>query len=463
MNEGPLTPEWRATDVEIEKYVVERTEKLESIIGMLREELLQRQEADDALRSSESFLASIIDQSPYPMWISDCHGTLKKLNLACRELLHISDRDVVGKYNIFNDEIVEMQGMMPLVRTVFDEGATVRFELSYDSKQIKHLDLHSHTFVLLDVTVFPIRDGKGSISGAVIQHIDITARRESENALQRVCLELEQRVQERTAELTATNLALTAEIAERRRAEEKLSKMNTELERRVKDRTKLLESTLTQLETFSYSVSHDLRAPLRAMDGYLQMMASDFGPKLPPEVQPFLDKVSSNVTRMGKMIEDLLRFSRLSRHPLEKQMVDIGSMVLEIFDELRLERGGRCVDFTVADLPPCQADPALLRQILSNLLSNAIKYTRHTEVARIEVGSNVTGGKTSYFVRDNGAGFDMQYAGNLFGVFQRLHSAQQFEGAGVGLAIVRNIVQRHGGTVWGHGIPGAGAEFSFVL
>lgn len=308
-----------------------------------------------------------------------------------------------------------------------------------------------------------VHNGKGRMSGAVIQQRGITARRQSEQSLKKVCLEPELRVQERTAELIAANLALTKEIAERRNAEEKLSQMNTELERRVKDRTKLLESTLTQLETFSYSVSHDLRVPLRAIDGYLQMMASDFGPKLPPEAQPFLDKASSNVTRMGKMIEDLLRFSRLSRHPLEKEMVDIGTLVLEVFDELRLERGGRRVDFTVAELPHCQADPVLLRQILSNLLSNAIKYTRNTEVARIEVGSNVTGAKTSYFVRDNGAGFDMQYAGNLFGVFQRLHSAQQFEGDGVGLAIVRNIVQRHGGTVWGHGIPGAGAEFSFVL
>jgi len=166
---------------------------------------------------------------------------------------------------------------------------------------------------------------------------------------------------------------------------------------------------------------------------------------------------------MGHLIDDLLRFARVSQQPLVKETVDIRRLVLEVYEDLSLERGDRLVDLAVGELVPCQADPALLRQLLANLLSNSLKYTRHKEVARIEVGSGVKGGTVTYFARDNGGGFDMRYADKLFKVFERLHGEQEFEGDGVGLAIVQNIVQRHGGSVWGRGTPGAGAEFSFVL
>jgi PAS domain S-box-containing protein len=451
------------TDCELERRVRARTAQLESANGRLRQELLEREKADDALRTSQSFLSSIINHSPYPMWISDEQGTLVKLNRACKELLQISDQDVVGKYNILNDNIVAEQGVLPLVRSVFEDGATVRFEIRYDSSKLKHVELRRYAFVILDVTVFPIRDAKGEIANAVIQHIDITARRESEEALQRANAELERRVSERTAELSAANAALSVEICEREKAEDELFKLNGELEQRVSKRTALLESALMQMESFSYSISHDLRAPLRVVDGYLQLLEEDFGAQFPREAKPFLDKVSSNVKRMGHLIDDLLRFSRVSRQPLVKEMVDIRRLVLEVYDDLGLERGGRLVDLAVGELVPCQADPALLRQLLANLLSNSLKYTRHKEVARIEVGSGVKGGEVTYFVRDNGGGFDMRYADKLFKVFERLHGEHEFEGDGVGLAIVQNIVQRHGGSVWGRGTPGAGAEFSFVL
>lgn len=258
-------------------------------------------------------------------------------------------------------------------------------------------------------------------------------------------------------------LTIANDISARKQAEDEIRQLNIQLEQRVAERTAELESALRHMESFSYSISHDLRAPLRAVDGYCQMLTEDFGQRLPSGANDYLGKISRNVRQMAALIDDLLTFSRLNRQPLTKQQVNLAGIAREVLILLDDERAGRSIEIVIGDLPPCQADPVLIRQVLLNLLSNAFKFTRALDAARIEFGSSTEGGMTTYFVRDNGAGFDMAFAARLFGVFQRLHGSEQFEGTGVGLAIVRNIVQRHGGRVWAEGEVGLGATFYFTL
>jgi len=224
-----------------------------------------------------------------------------------------------------------------------------------------------------------------------------------------------------------------------------------------------LEQANAELESFSYSVSHDLRAPLRAINGFTQALLEDYGSTLPPDGQSLLARVRENTKRMGQLIDDLLVFSRLGRKSLEMAPVHLGSLAQAIVQEQRQADPGRGVDVVIGSLPTAMGDAALLRQALSNLVDNAFKFTRRTARAHVEIGSRAAGGETVYYVRDNGAGFDMKYAKKLFGVFQRLHLEADFEGTGVGLALVQRIVHRHGGRVWAEAQVDQGATFYFTL
>jgi signal transduction histidine kinase len=216
-------------------------------------------------------------------------------------------------------------------------------------------------------------------------------------------------------------------------------------------------------EAFSYSLSHDLRAPLRAIDGASQTMAEDLAAQLDTEHLHYVRSIRENAARMGQLVDDLLTFTRLTRLPLSTREVDMGALVRQVADEFRAEREGRDVALTIHPLPAAQGDPALLRQVWTALLSNALKFTRKRPKAVIEIGSVREGSKTVYFIRDNGVGFDMRYADKLFGVFQRLHHSDEFEGTGVGLAIVQRIIHRHGGRLWAEAEVDRGATFSFTL
>jgi light-regulated signal transduction histidine kinase (bacteriophytochrome) len=210
-------------------------------------------------------------------------------------------------------------------------------------------------------------------------------------------------------------------------------------------------------------VSHDLRAPLRAIDGFSRILLDEYAAQLPPEAQRYLDVVRANAQRMGRLVDDLLAFSRLRNAQLNREPLDLATVAREVIGELERDGTGRDVRFTIADVPSVHADRALLKQVLFNLLGNAVKFTRPRSPAEIELGAVEQDGVHSYFVRDNGVGFDMEYAGKMFGVFQRLHRDDEFEGTGVGLAIVHNIVTRHGGRVWAESAIDRGATIYFTL
>jgi PAS domain S-box-containing protein len=513
------------------------------------DDVTDKKRAEKALAASERFLNNVIEQSPHAMWVSDAHGTLLRLNQACRELLAITDEDVVGKYNVLEDNLVEEQGHMPLVRSVYDEGKTVHFALRWRSSDLTTMELEGGPSVILEVTMSPVLDAGGRVIHAVIQHVDITEReraleelRDSEQQVQavfsagptgivvtshedgrlidaneafvglfgveranavgkhavelgmflddevRTGLEDEvlstgrikdreiqirtQRAGMRTVLLAGAPLERAGEpcfvwtitdISERKALEDELQDLTVDLERRVEERTAELGASNAELEAFSYSVSHDLRAPLRHISGFAGMLAADYGDALGEQGRVYIEKLTRSVREMGTLIDELLEFSRAGRVELSLVRVDMGELVQEVRETLEGSSEGRDIEWNVAALPEVWGDRTMLRQVWENLLGNAIKYTRLRERAQIAIEARETPAEHEFTVRDNGIGFEMKYADKLFGVFQRLQADPRFEGVGIGLANVRRVVVRHGGRTWAEGELDVGAVFGFTL
>jgi light-regulated signal transduction histidine kinase (bacteriophytochrome) len=253
------------------------------------------------------------------------------------------------------------------------------------------------------------------------------------------------------------------DITERKRAEEEVQKLNTELEQRVVQRTTQLESANKELEAFSYSVSHDLRSPLRGIDGWSQALLEDYGSLFDEQGKTYINRVRSETQRMGNLIDDLLKLSRLTRAEMHIEEVNLSAIAQSIAAQLQQTAPERQVDFVIQPGLNANGDGRLLEIALTNLLGNAFKFTGHTPQARIEFEQTEIDGQHIFFVRDNGAGFDMAFAKNLFGAFQRMHRASEFPGTGIGLTIVQRIISRHGGRIWAEAAINQGAAFYFTL
>jgi K+-sensing histidine kinase KdpD len=256
---------------------------------------------------------------------------------------------------------------------------------------------------------------------------------------------------------------LELEVVERKRAEEVIRQLNLDLEERVAQRTAELVAINQELESFTYSVSHDLRAPLRHVDGYTQILEEEYGPQMPPDAQKLTKKIRTGSQNMGRLVDDLLNLSHVGKAELTLQRVALNTLVEEALTEIKLETANRQIEWQIGQLSSMECDPGLIKLVFSNLLANAVKYSRPRELAQIEIGGLKHNGERAIYVRDNGVGFNMKYSSKLFGVFQRLHRAEEFEGTGVGLATVARIVRKHGGRIWAEAEVNKGATFYFTL
>lgn len=283
--------------------------------------------------------------------------------------------------------------------------------------------------------------------------------------------------EQRAAELAIANRELAFQNGEKEKraqeliianrelknAEDNIRKLNEELEQKVVERTAELEAVNKELGSFSYSVSHDLRAPIRAINGYTRIIVEDYGEKLDEEGNKVLRSIIHNSKKMGELIDDLLAFSKLGRKQVTLAEISMSNLVQSLIHDLMFEEGEKIPVFELSALPVANVDQSLISQVWINLISNAIKYSKYKSITTIEIGAYEEGNMVVYYIKDSGAGFDMQYYDKLFGVFQRLHSQEEFEGTGIGLAIVQKIIDRHKGTVWAESILDEGTTFYFSL
>ena len=409
------------------------------------------------LARERDLLHTLMDNVPDFISFKDTAGRFTTINGALARTLGISrPEDALGDtdFDYFTEAFAQ--------QTLADEQDVLRTGKPLVGK-VEEIHLRNKLPAWISTTKMVVRDLDGKIIGTFGVSRDITESKHAEQELQLAKENLESRVAERTSELAQANEQLQIELAERKRAEEQVRKLNEDLERRVAERTVQLVAANKELDAFSYSVSHDLRTPLRHISGFTDMLVAEHSSQLGPEAQELLKFIQDGSQKMNLMIGDLLNLARLDRHEAVSKMTPLNSLVEDVLRDLKSEIDGRKIDWHIGSLPTLNCDPGLLQQAFTNLLSNAVKYTRRREHAVIEVDQMTVDGEAVIYVRDNGAGFDSKYAGKLFGAFQRFHTAEEFEGTGVGLATVQRIIRKHGGRIWAEAECGKGATFYFTL
>lgn len=374
-------------------------------------DIVERRRYENALRKSEYRMQSILDNSTAVIYIKNIEGRYLLVNHWFEKLFALKREDIIGKtdHEIFPKEFADefRKNDQKVIKT--------RTPL-----HLEEMAPHPHGQATFISIKFPLVEDGGKIYAICGISTDITERKKSEDAIR----QLNESLQQQAVQLEAAN---------------------------------------QELEAFSYSVSHDLRAPLRAIDGFSELLIHEYNEKLDAEAQRLLDVIRVNTKQMGHLIDDLLTFSRLSRKAIDKRSIQMTEIARSVIDDINIRQGERAASVTIKDLPPAEGDPALIRQVFGNLISNAMKFSKNQPDSVVEIGSFPQDSENVYYVKDNGVGFNMDYAHKLFRVFERLHRAEEFPGTGVGLAIVERIVRRHGGKVWAEGRPNQGATFYFSL
>jgi len=406
-------------DITARKQAEERLAGQAEELSRQAEELLRSRQA---LETQTLILQSVLDSMAEGLVAADEQGKFIIWNPAAVKILglgaaNLPSQQWTAHYGLFLEDMVTPfpPDQLPLARAIRGESCSAQMF-------VRNPKLEQGTWI--EVGGGPLKDKNGAVRGGVVAFRDITQRRADEQEIRKLNEELEERVAERTAQLAAAN---------------------------------------QELEAFTYSVSHDLRAPLRHIGGFSKILSEDFGPGMPAEAQRHLKRIENGVHRMGLLVDELLNLARVGRHALRLQAAGLNSIVEEVVSLLQPEVTGRVVSWKIADLPAAECDPVLIKQVFQNLIANAIKFSRTRERAIIEISARRKNGQVVIQVRDNGVGFNMKYSDKLFGVFQRLHRSEDFEGTGIGLATVHRIIHKHGGRVWAEAELDKGATFYFTL
>ncbi len=392
--------------------VEERTAEITQINEQLQDEIEERSKIEDMLQKQREEQQVILDSVPAWIFYKDKENRFIRVNKAFADVMGMSREQIEGAscFDLYPKE--QAEAFLKDDLEVIDSGNPKR-------NIIEPMDRGTST-LWVQTDKIPYRDGRGTIIGII---------------------------------------GFTLDITDRKRAEDGIIKLNDELGKNVAK----LEDTNKELEAFSYSISHDLRAPLRAIDGFTKILEDEYKTQFDDEGIRLLTVIRKNTRNMGQLIDDLLTFSRMGRQEIQYANTSMEGLARAVSDELQAASAERNMRITVSELPPAYCDRPMIRQVFFNLIANAVKFTRNREPAVIEIGSMREGDRHVYYVKDNGVGFDMQYADKLFGVFQRLHSANEFEGTGVGLALTKSIILKHGGSVRAEGKVNEGATFYFSL